>query len=238
MDPVRPCHIDRLERSAASTKVAQTVTSWGDTAIDFTAVLGALTPGGLWLYVTNDSDDVSDGFPVTVHRAVAIELAASTHIGASGANTTARLTAPSSKTTGDFDAGRIQDDENPADAINITDDDYTEIEWSIQATADAEEAAYLFRVVFEGAVLDTYTVTPQITVVSSTPVATTLVAPIETLDTAARSVATPVESSIEVAATRAAPITTKAARTSTVLAPIESSAELSRLAVAPVSTSV
>jgi hypothetical protein len=47
-----------------------------------------------------------------------VVLKASSNITASGANTTAQLTAPSGKTTSDFTAGRIQDDENPTDATD------------------------------------------------------------------------------------------------------------------------
>lgn len=90
------------------------------------------------------------------------ELVASANITASGEATTAQLTAPAGKTTSDFVAGRIQDDENPSDTVNITSDDYTELEWCIQATAYAIDAeTYEFRVTANGVVLDTYTVTPQ-----------------------------------------------------------------------------
>lgn len=92
-------------------------------------------------------------------------LKASANIAASGEATTAQLTAPSGKTTSDFVAGRIQDDENPADAVNITADDYTELEWCIEATTYAEDAeTYEFRVTQNGVVLDTYTVTPEWTI--------------------------------------------------------------------------
>lgn len=99
----------------------------------------------------------------------AINLSLSSNITASGANTTAQLTAPSGKTTGDFVAGRIQDDENPADAVNITINDYTELEWSLTATSTAVAGdIYQFRVTVAGTALDTYTVTPQWTIPSPT----------------------------------------------------------------------
>ena len=91
-------------------------------------------------------------------------LTDSTNIVAGGANTTAQLTAPAGKTTANFTTGRIQDDENPADAIDIASGNYTEIEWNIEATDAAELAAYSFRITVGGTVLDTYTVTPQWTV--------------------------------------------------------------------------
>ncbi len=150
---------------AMATRVAQTVTSWSDTAIDFTADLGAQSPGDKWIFVTTDSGLKNDpGFAVTVHRAQAFKMSASANISASGEATTVQLTAPSGKTTGDFDAGRIQDDENPADTVDITLDDYTEMEWSIEGTTNARDVQYDFRVTDSGTVIDTYTVTPQLTI--------------------------------------------------------------------------
>ncbi len=97
-----------------------------------------------------------------------ILLAPSANIAASGENTTVQLTAPSGKTTSDFDAGRIQDDENPSDTVDITEDDYTELEWSLTATADTSAGdVYQFRVTANGTPLDTYTVTPTWTIPSS-----------------------------------------------------------------------
>lgn len=94
-----------------------------------------------------------------------IIMSASPNITASGEATTAQLTPPSGKTTGDFDAGRIQDDENPSDTVDITTDGYTELEWCMQATDFAEDGeTYEFRVTRNGVALDTYTVTPEWTV--------------------------------------------------------------------------
>ena len=77
-----------------------------------------------------------------------------------GAATTFQLTAPATKSTTDFVAGKIHESSNPADSIDITTDDYTEVEFCIQATEYAKEVQYDFRI--EG--LDDYTVTPQWTV--------------------------------------------------------------------------
>lgn len=94
-----------------------------------------------------------------------IRLAASDYITAGGENTTAQLTAPSGKTTADFTAGRIQDDENPADAVDLGADQYTELEWSIEATDAAELGdVYEFRVTANGVPLTTYSVTPTWTI--------------------------------------------------------------------------
>lgn len=58
---------------ATGTKVAQTVTSWSTTSIDITVNLSTLTPGTLWLWVTNDTGDRNTtGFQVTVRRKIEI----------------------------------------------------------------------------------------------------------------------------------------------------------------------
>lgn len=51
---------------ASGTKVEQTTSSWDDGQIDFTFDVGGLTPGSLWLFVTNSGGEISAGFPVTV----------------------------------------------------------------------------------------------------------------------------------------------------------------------------
>lgn len=96
----------------------------------------------------------------------AILLGASTHIAAGGAATTAQLTPPAGKATSDFVVGRIQDDENPADAIDITADDYTELEWSLVAISGvaANGDIYQFRITVAGVALDGYDVTPEWTI--------------------------------------------------------------------------
>lgn len=102
---------------------------------------------------------------LTIGANPAFSLSASANITASGENTTALLTAPAGKTTGDFVAGRLQDDENPTDLIDITINDYTEVEWCIKANDDAEATAtYQFRVTDNGTAIDTYTVDPRWTI--------------------------------------------------------------------------
>lgn len=91
-------------------------------------------------------------------------VAPSANITAGGEATTARLTAPSGKTTADFVTGRRWDDENGNDSIDITTDDYTELEWSLNTQAPAVNGdAFQFRVYAGAAALDSYTVTPQVT---------------------------------------------------------------------------
>jgi len=101
---------------------------------------------------------------LTVTYPDAFIISASDDITASGEDTTVQLTAPAS---GTFVAGRIQDDENPADTVDITTDNYTELEWCIKATSESSEVSYDFRVTVEGVVIDTYTVTPQLTIAAA-----------------------------------------------------------------------
>lgn len=95
-----------------------------------------------------------------------VVLSPSAFITASGDNTTARLTAPSPKTTGDFQAGRIVDDENPSDSINLTTGKYTEVAYSIKFSSGAS-GDYEFRLTDAGTPIDAYTQTPVVTVSDS-----------------------------------------------------------------------
>ena len=127
------------------------------------------TQAALALDYTFSAGDYYGRFQVALNPGAgtdpAILMSASTNITASGENTTAQLTAPSGKTTGDFVAGRIQDDENPADAVDITTDDYTELEWCLKATDTAQLGdVYQFRVTKNGTALDSYSGTPQWTI--------------------------------------------------------------------------
>lgn len=153
---------------ATGTKVEQTTTSWAVTSINFTANLSTLSPGPLWLWVTNNSSNRNAvGFVITVHRAQAFKISASSNIAAGGEATTALLAAPSGKDTGDFGTGRIWDNENGSDSINIPDGDYTELEWCMQAVPNSNLVQYDFRVVYnDGTALDVVTVTAKATVAS------------------------------------------------------------------------
>ena len=168
-----------LAGSANEVDISSAVNTWSDVLVnlDLTQLsagelsdLQTLGPGTRYIILVNDSSDEYASSAITLQRPVAFTLSASSNIAASGAATTAQLTAPSGKTTGDFVAGRIQDDENPSDAVDAAADEYTEYEWSIEATTDAiDGAVYDFRIVLsDGTVLDTYTVTPQWTITSVT----------------------------------------------------------------------
>ena len=152
------------------------VTSWGATSISLNMgnlsqstldSLHSLGPGdqNRYIHVENDSAETTGGYALHLMRPIAFGLAASTYIGASGENTTAQLTAPSGKTTGDFGGGRIQDDENPGDAVDLGADEYREDEWCFEALAASVDAyVYQFRVLVDGQELGTYTVDPRWTV--------------------------------------------------------------------------
>jgi hypothetical protein len=110
------------------------------------------------------ASDYYGAFQVALNPAAvipAISLSASANIAASGENTTFQLTPPSGKSTSNFTTGRIQDDENPADAVDIANNYYTELEWCLIATDVAQyDDVYEFRVTANGVALDT-SVTPQ-----------------------------------------------------------------------------
>jgi len=95
-----------------------------------------------------------------------VYISTSGNVAAGGEATTARLTAPSTKTTGDFDTGRRWDDENGTDSIDITEDNYTELEWILTTQSPAADTDfYDFRVFNVDAALDSY-VTPRWTISS------------------------------------------------------------------------
>ena len=146
--------------------VAQTVTSWADTSVGFTAVLGAMAPGTpRYGWLTNDSAERnSTGFQVQMHRAHAFVISASSFITASGEVTTSQLAAPASGSA--FGGGQAADDENPLDTTDVAEDEHFEDELCIKATANANDALYDFRVLVASAAADTITVTPQWTVVT------------------------------------------------------------------------
>jgi hypothetical protein len=89
--------------------------------------------------------------------------------------TTAQLTAPSGKTTGDFYPGTIHDLENPAYALDMGDEDYTEVEWVVEATDETVNGeVYEFRVTDAGTPLYAYAVTPEITITTITEQSSTV----------------------------------------------------------------
>lgn len=111
------------------------------------------------------------GFVIRI-RAVAVShevyISPSANITAGGEATTFQLAAPSGKATSDFVTGRRWDDENGTDTIDLTTDDYTEVEWSVGLSATPITTDYYDFRVYQGALaLDTYSVTPRWTVGTS-----------------------------------------------------------------------
>jgi len=91
-----------------------------------------------------------------------VYITTSANITAGGEATTARLTAPSGKSTSDFVTGRRWDDENGTDTIDITTDDYTELEPNVFIASSAADGDFFdFRYYAGSSPLDTYTVTPR-----------------------------------------------------------------------------
>lgn len=147
-----------------------------------TLVNDGYAPKGCFVFSANNNATNGSGFATTVAPVVtnntdpvidtpAFEMSLSANF-VDGDATTALLTAPSGKTTGDFQTGEICDISNPVPAIDLGSGKYTELEWCLQATANAENAAeYEFRVTYNGVSLDTYSVTPKWTI--GTPVAQT-----------------------------------------------------------------
>lgn len=151
--------------------IRQTTPGTSDFAIggtasgDDVAYVAAAISETLGVYATPGSYAIT-GTDTTLRWVGQMHLKASANIAASAATaTTARLTAPSGKTTSDFVAGRISDDTNPMPTIDITTDDYSEFEWCIESAAGLTATnVYEFRVIAGSTPLDTYTVTPQWTI--------------------------------------------------------------------------
>lgn len=94
-----------------------------------------------------------------------VYVSASGNVVAGGESTTARLTPPSGKTTGDFTTGRRWDDENGDDTIDIANNFYTEVEWVLTTQSPATtDDYYEFRVYKSNVAFDTYAVTPKWTI--------------------------------------------------------------------------
>ncbi len=104
---------------------------------------------------------------VTTDPPVVFVMSDSSNITDGGEVTTAQLIPPGIKTTNDFGGGFIQDDINPTDNLDPGLDEYLEFEWCMQATAEAVAGGvYEFRVLFDGVVVDTISVTPELTIAS------------------------------------------------------------------------
>ncbi len=148
----------------------QTVVSRGGWAAGNALVVliqgGATTTRDLTIEAFENTGNNPPKLHVDYTVPTAFELRASANVTASGENTTRQLTIPAGKSSGNFGGGRLQDDENPGDAVDLALNGFREDEWSLQATAAAVPGAiYEFRLVDSSAsVLDTYSVTPSWTI--------------------------------------------------------------------------
>jgi len=157
---------------ATTARITQTNTNGNDNSLYLTE--GTQATAGSSAAATATQTALGPDAGVSVLLALKIEpdypilLTASTYIGASGSNTAPQMTPPTGKTTAVFGDGRIQDDENPADSVNIDEDEYTEFEWCLEATSEATVGdVYQFRLTDNGTLLDTYAITPEWTIIES-----------------------------------------------------------------------
>lgn len=100
----------------------------------------------------------------------AVRFFDSNNIAAGGnTNTTVQLTAPSNKTSNNFDPGKIGDDTNPLPSIDIGSNNYTEVEFCIQVDNNyvINNDVIQFRITANGNNFNTYSVTPQWTIGAS-----------------------------------------------------------------------
>lgn len=160
-----------------------------------------------------------------------VHVAPSANITAGGEATTARLTGG----TGTFTTGRRWDDENGADSIDIGTDGYTEVEWAVATQGLADADTVDLRVYAGGTALDTYTVTPRITIGSTGTNAPAGSGPVTTTASTAAATVRPAPTSSAVTVT-AQPATGQA-RPNVASAPVALAAQAATAAVRPVAGS-
>jgi len=127
------------------------------------AGLQNLGPGQRYFIIDASGGEVPSDV-VTVHRPEAFEMALSSNF--APGSTTAQLTAPLGKTTGDMDGGRIEEANNPSGTTtNVTVDDYREDEWCFSQKPNIRQVSYEFRATVDGSAYGTYTETPALNLV-------------------------------------------------------------------------
>jgi hypothetical protein len=156
-----------------SNRVSQAITGGNDHrhlvyTVPVSSVTGTPNVAAVWAYTGSGAISGPTAFVRirSLYNAPnEVYINTSANITAGGEATTARLTAPSGKTTGDFVTGRRWDNENGTDSIDITTDDYTEVEWLVALGSAPVSTDYFdFRVYAGSSALDTYTVTPRWTI--------------------------------------------------------------------------
>ena len=133
---------------------------------------GSGTVAPTFAYTISASGSGPTGFLVLRARLPAVVneifIEASANI-TDGEATTARLTPPATKTTGDFLAGKRGDTSNGL-TVDVTVDDYTELEWRVNTQSPAVDSAYYDLRVYAGVdPLASYGVTPRVTLGTSGP---------------------------------------------------------------------
>jgi hypothetical protein len=141
---------------------------------DVTSVSGTPNVAATWAYTISANGSGPTAFlRIRARRAAVVHevyIAPSANITSGGEATTARLTPPAGKTTGDFVEGRRWDDENGTDSLDLTTDAYTEVEWCLSAQSPVADGDYVdLRVYASSSPLDTYTVTPRWTIGTAPP---------------------------------------------------------------------
>lgn len=138
---------------------------------------GTETPGD-WTHTRNATVAEAQNRTVALRpgpgAAAHMDRSASADIAASGTDTTtAQLTAPAG--AAGFDAGRRADD-GPTESFTVDGGDYTEIEQSFEATADAVAGStYQIKIVHDdGSDLDAYPVTIEVEIASAATFTTEL----------------------------------------------------------------
>jgi len=148
--------------------VTQTVDLWGETGIDITVVQGALDPDDShWIRVQRNQAGQGDSgarnsnsVSVDLREALPFKLTLTTWF-INKEVTTDQLTAP----TGIFRAGQCLESSNPGDQISLLAEEYTEIEFCIQAQTESEAGVqYEFRLTDNGSAIGAYTKTPKVTI--------------------------------------------------------------------------
>jgi len=149
-----------LTGSPSETDVGTAITSWNASTItlDLSLLNSAAAsdlseetgPGSRYVIVVTDATTEGE-YAVTTHRAAAFSLYEFGGIPPSGASVPPQLIPPNGKIFTDFGGGRIQDDENPGDLVDIGRDEYREDSWAISPTSHVVvDRTYEFRAYYDG----------------------------------------------------------------------------------------
>jgi hypothetical protein len=138
-------------RHIINTVPVSSVTGSPDNAVTFSYTISANGSGPTGFLRLRSVPDTRDVYVQT-----------SGNITAGGEATTEQLNAPSGMTTSNFATGRMWADENGTDTVTVNSGQYTELEWCLYFTSGVT-GTFDFRVTDSGAPLETYTLTPSVT---------------------------------------------------------------------------